>query len=146
MITRESTFQPRAGLQPGYGYTKYNGVQDLFVATATAALEVGAIPYAQGLIDNQFRHYVRANGMIWHSAESLPTSARMLTVLALQYTYSDDDGSFVLRYFSKAKALAKLLISRYTASLRMYDNDDPRYGIPSGDNHDGLQPEQAPAQ
>ena len=37
---------------------RYDGLQEVFVSTATAALEVGAMPYAKGLIDNQFKYYV----------------------------------------------------------------------------------------
>jgi hypothetical protein len=54
----------RYGVAPGYGYVKYNGLQDLFTATATAALEVGALPYARGLIDNQYQYYIRDDGAV----------------------------------------------------------------------------------
>ena len=47
MITRESTWHPRYGVSPGYGSVKYNGILDVFTATATAALEVGAMPYCK---------------------------------------------------------------------------------------------------
>ena len=69
--------------------------------------------------------------MIWHSESALPASARMLTVLALQHSYSEGDGTFLLEYFGKAKALADLLIARHAASLK-FGSDDPRYGIPQG--------------
>jgi phage tail protein X len=131
MITRESTWHPRAGVSPGYGSVVYDGLQEVFVSTAMAALEVGAMPYAQGLIDNQFRYYVREDGMIWHGAEELAAQARMLTILALYHSYSAGDGAFLLQHFDKAKALADLLVARHAASLR-YGEADPRYGIPAG--------------
>ena len=54
----------------------HNGVPDTFIATATAALEWGALPFARGVIANHFRYYVRDDGMVWHRAEALPASAR----------------------------------------------------------------------
>ena len=70
---------------PGYGIAFQSGFQDTFTATATAALEVGAFPYARGVIDNWLRYYVRENGMVSYRAEELPQSGRMLTILALYY-------------------------------------------------------------
>ena len=109
----------------------YNGLPVVFTSTATAALEVGAMSYAQGVIDNQFRFYIRDDGMLWHSSDEIPASARMLTILALYHSYSGDDGSFILQYFAKARALADLLLARHSASLQ-YGKADPRYGIPAG--------------
>ena len=126
MITRESKWHPRAGLHPGYGYVKNNGLQDVFTATATAALEIGALPYAKGVIANQFQYYIRDDGMVWHQSSSqIPASARALTILALYHAYSGDDGTFALQHFAKAKALAQMLISRRALSLQ-YGASDPR--------------------
>lgn len=100
--------------------------------TATAALEVGAIPYAKGLVDYQFKHYVRADGMIWSQAVELPAMARMLTVLALYWEYTDDDAT-LYRYFDKAHAVYEVLVKRWQASRRL-ERSDPRYGIPEGDD------------
>ena len=58
MITRESTWHPRYGISPGYGSVEYNGLPEVFIATATAAIETGAMPFAAGVIDNWFTHYV----------------------------------------------------------------------------------------
>ena len=77
--------------------------------------------------------------MVWHRAVALPASARMLTILAQYQSYSGDDGSFVLQYFDKAKALADWLISRHAASLQ-HGSSDPRYGIPPGGD-DALYPD-----
>jgi hypothetical protein len=113
-----------------------NGFQDTFTATAMGALEVGALPYAAGLINTQFRHYVRTDGMVNYRAEELAQQARMLTILALYYSYSDGDDALLLEHFDKAKALADLLIARRTTSLQ-YGPDDPRYGMmPGGDEGD----------
>ena len=111
----------------------YNGLPETFVATATAALEWGAMPYAKGIVDNHFRFYVREDGMAWHRRESLPASARALTILSLFHWYSADDGSFALQFFDKARAIAELLIARHASSLR-YGANDARYGIPSGED------------
>lgn len=48
-----------------------NGFEDTFTATAMAALEVGAMPYARGLIDHQWLNYVRDDGMISYRAEEV---------------------------------------------------------------------------
>eukprot|EP00035_Acanthoeca_spectabilis_P000906 m.76155 g.76155 ORF g.76155 m.76155 type:complete len:83 (+) comp10502_c1_seq1:64-312(+) len=39
--------QCRSGVCPGYGAAQFHGNQDVFTATATAALEMGAMSYAQ---------------------------------------------------------------------------------------------------
>ena len=54
----------RYGVKPGYGDIVHDGLLGVFTATATAALEWGAMPYAKGIIDNQFKHYVRESGMV----------------------------------------------------------------------------------
>ena len=50
-----------------------DGFQDTFTTTAQAALEMGATEWARGLIDHQFKHYVRLDGMI-HYVSLLLTS------------------------------------------------------------------------
>ena len=134
MITREGTWHPRYGVSPGYGAVVYNGVPDTFIATATAALEWGALPFARGVIANHFSYYVRDDGMAFHHTQALPASARMLTVLALHAHYGadEDGGAFTLQFFPKAKAVAQALIARRNASLRAYPSNDPRHGIPMG--------------
>ena len=59
-----SSFCRRYGVIPGYGITLQDGFQDVETSTITAALELGAMPYAEGVIDNQLRYYVRDNGMV----------------------------------------------------------------------------------
>lgn len=132
MITRQRTWQPRYGVCPGYGAVVYHGVPDVFTSTATAALEFGAMPYAKGVIDYQFKHYIRTDGMVWHRATELPATARMLTILALYYTYSNDD-ALLIEHFAKAQGVAEWLAGRRSATLH-YGKDDPRYGIPGGND------------
>ena len=62
MITWFDTWGPRYGVLPGYGITMQNGFEDVFTANSMAALEIGAMPYAKGLIDNQYKHYIRYDG------------------------------------------------------------------------------------
>ena len=57
-----------AGRHPGPTHTQQ-------YATALAALEVGAMAYARGLIDHQWRHYVRYDGMIRYRAEEVAQQA-----------------------------------------------------------------------
>lgn len=47
MITWHATWGPRYGVLPGYGIQMQNGFEDTFTATAMAALEAGALPYAR---------------------------------------------------------------------------------------------------
>ena len=102
--------------------------QDTFTTTAQAALEMGAVLWARGLIDHQFKHYVRLDGMIHYRGEEIAQSARMLTILALCYSYDICDAEFLLRHFEKAKGVAGWLIGRRSLSLG-YDRNDPRYGM-----------------
>ena len=80
-----------------------NGFQDTHTATASAALEVGAMRYAAGLIDHQWANFVRYDGMINYRAEEVAQSGRMLTLLALYHSYSADT-PLLLRHFEKARA------------------------------------------
>ena len=102
----------------------------MFIATATAALEYGAMPYAKGVIDNFLNFYVRPDGMIWYRAVEIPATARMLSILAQYHSYSADH-DLLLKYFTKAQAVASLLIERRAKSLE-YKKTDARHGIPSG--------------
>ena len=131
MITRQNTWEPRYGVCPGFGAPNFYGLQDVFTTTATAAMEYGAMEYAKGVIDYQFKHYVRDDGMIWFRTTEVPATARMLTVLAAFHGYGGGDDALVLTYFTKAHALADWLVSRQELSLQ-YDATDPRYGIPAG--------------
>jgi hypothetical protein len=53
-----------------------NGFEDVFTATALAAVEVGALPYAKGLIDNQFSHYIRDDGGTNYRANEVAQQVR----------------------------------------------------------------------
>ena len=44
MITRDKKWHPRYGTTPGFGMDFNDGLQDVFTATVTAALEYGAMP------------------------------------------------------------------------------------------------------
>ena len=87
-----------------------NGFQDTFTATAMAALEMGMLLYAQGLVDHQWANFVRYDGMINYRAEEVAQSCRMLTILAVYHDYADDD-SLLLRHFGKAKAMAEWIVA-----------------------------------
>ena len=58
----------RYGVMPGYGISLQDGFEDTFTATAMGALEMGAFPYAKGVIDNHLKYYVRSNGMTTYEA------------------------------------------------------------------------------
>ena len=136
MITWHNKWGPRYGVLPGYGIAMQNGFEDVFTATAMAALEVGAMAYARGLIDHQWRHIIRYDGMIRYRAEEVAQQAQMLTILALYHSYADSEvtvssSSLLLEHFDKAKALAEWLLARRAESLT-HGPADPRYGIPAG--------------
>ena len=132
MITRQDTWHPRYGTKPGYGDDAWHGLPDVFTSTVGAALEMGAMVYARGVIDNHFSFYVRNDGMIMHRGVQVPSSCRMLTLLALYHGYSGGDDTLLLQHFDKAKALADWLLYRRSRSLN-FSTTDPRYGIPQGD-------------
>ena len=104
-------------------------LKDTFTGTAMAALEIGAMPYSRGLLNNQFNNYVRDDGLINYRAEEVAQSGRMLTILATFYSYSDDKAdaaTFLLTHYPRAKAMADWLIARRASSLE-YGTEDPRY-------------------
>eukprot|EP01049_Picozoa_sp_SAG25_P010596 SAG25_NODE_1175_length_3692_cov_3.215419_2_plen_448_part_00 len=118
MITWHDSWGPRYGVLPGYGIAMQNGFQDTHTGTAMGALESGAMPYAKGLIDHQWMNYVRDDGLIRYRAEELAQQARMLTILALYYSYSCGeevhpggaracDAALLLKHFAKAQAMAE---------------------------------------
>lgn len=109
MITRQGTWHPRLGTDPGLGSDALRGVVDVFTATATAALELGALAYARGVVETHFRFYVRDDGMHVQRGVALPASCRALTVLALYHSYTRDD-ALLLALFPKARALAEWLV------------------------------------
>ena len=133
MITRQNVWHPRYGTSPGLGDDNRDGLPEVFTSTATAALEMGAMPYAKGVIDNYLRFFVRDDGMLTHHGTEVPASARVLTVFALYDGYSGgSDAAFMLEHFSKAKALGDWLLFRRSLSLKLAKSD-ARYGIPQGD-------------
>ena len=71
--------------------------------------------------------------MIHYRGEEIAQSARMLTILALYYSYSGGDAAFLLSHFDKAQGLAGWLIGRRSLSLG-YAVTDPRYGMLPGDD------------
>ena len=84
--------------------------------------------WAKGLIDNEFTHYILDDGMVRYRGEELPQSARMLTILALYYSYSEDAAaaaSFLLDHFDRAKAVADLFVMRRGLTLNL-SRTDPR--------------------
>ena len=107
------------------------GFEDTFTGVAMAALEWGAEDYARGFIDQQYRHYVRSDGTINYRANELAQEARMLTILALCYSYGICNDEFLLRHYEKAKAVAEVLVALRKTALH-YDKDDPRYGLIAG--------------
>ena len=82
MITKMDTWGPRYGVSPGYGYPMQNGFEDVFTSTTMAALEYGAMKYAKGLIENQFSHYIRDDGLTDYRGNEVAQQCRMLTILA----------------------------------------------------------------
>ena len=132
MISRRDTFQPSYGVMPGYGWWGQDGFQDVFTSTATMALEWGAMPFAKGVIDNQFELYVRHDGLVNYRAIEVPSMSRFLTLLALYLSYSSDE-DLLIKHFDKAKALASWLMHRRKLSLTLPPSD-PRYGIPLGND------------
>eukprot|EP00911_Craspedida_sp_UC1_P000935 UC1_evm4s707 len=131
MISRDNTWHPRYGVLPGYGVSLQDGFEDVETNTAYAALEIGAIPYAKGVIDNWLTYYIRDNGMTTYRAEELAQAGRTLSIFAHYVSYTGDS-SLMLKHFGRARGLAQWLLYRYNISLTRYHADDPRFGIPPG--------------
>lgn len=125
MVTRKDTWGQRYGVVPGYGINMQDGFEDTFTATVHAALEMGAMKWAKGLVDHQFSNYVRLDGTIHYRGEEISQTARMLTMLALYYSYTHDE-TLLLAHFPKAKAIADWLMARRELSLA-YPKTDARY-------------------
>ena len=134
MITRQRTFHPRFGVKPGFGSDNTHGYPDVMTSTVAAALEMGALPYAKGVIGNYFQYYVREDGMLHLPSIALPATCRVLTTLAMLHGFADADNALLLTFFVKAKALAEWLASRRALSL-VHPPTDPRHGIPQGEAH-----------
>ena len=130
MISRDATWHSRYGVLPGYGISLQDGFQDTNTATATGALEWGAVPYAHGVIDNWLRFYLRNDGMTTYRSEELAQSGRMLTIFSL-YVRMTGDSELILRHFGKVRALGQWLLYRYESSLH-WPVGDPRRGIVAG--------------
>ena len=63
MITRKNVYFPKYGVLPnGYAFPGADGFAETFWGTMTMALEVGAFPYATGVLENWLKFYVRRNG------------------------------------------------------------------------------------
>ena len=78
MITWHATWGLRYGVLPGYGIAMQNGFEDTFTATAMGALEVGALPYAKGLLEHHWRNYVRYDGMINYRARKYAQNSQFV--------------------------------------------------------------------
>ena len=125
MISRDDTWHGRYGVLPGYGISLQDGFEDTFTATATGALEMGALPYAKGVIDNWLRYYIRDNGMTSYRSEELAQAGRMLTIFNLYYHISDGDpDNLILTHWGKIKALVDWLLWRWHASIRDYSTGE----------------------
>jgi hypothetical protein len=48
MITRQAVWHPRYGTTPGFGADNLHGLPEIYTSTAMAALEMGAMKYAEG--------------------------------------------------------------------------------------------------
>lgn len=69
-----------------YGDPHNNGFQEILTASLTGALELGAFVYAQGVLENYLRFYVKERGTIaceccWCAMSSL-THPRVVLVQA----------------------------------------------------------------
>ena len=137
------TWGPRYGVLPGYGYTMQNGFEDVFVSIASAALEMGAMRYAKGFIDNEFSNYVRDDGLVDYRANEVSQQARFLTILATYSYYArgeeteEDTNTFLIKHFPRAKALADWLLARRRISQKLPASDPRRgliFGLDEGDN------------
>ena len=80
MITRHGVYWPRYGTNPGYDQPGIgaDGFQEIFTASMTAALEWGAFPYAQGVLDNWLRYFIEDRGFVLYRGLEMAQQGRTL--------------------------------------------------------------------
>ena len=131
MITRVDTWFPRYGITPGYGAPTNNGFQEVFTASLSGALELGAHAYARGVLENYLRYYLKQRGTIAYRGLEMAQSGRMLSLFA-QYWRFTRDGEILLKYFDKIQGIVELLDGRRQRALAAHPVGDPLRGMPIG--------------
>ena len=89
MTTRSGGVWPRYGVLGGYDQPD-DGQEEIFTASAAAALEWGLFAQARAVLDNYLQYFVRADGSILYRGMEMAQQGRILTVAAQYWRYTRD--------------------------------------------------------
>eukprot|EP01051_Picozoa_sp_SAG22_P007445 SAG22_NODE_525_length_9470_cov_21.475936_1_plen_658_part_00 len=137
MITRVDTFFPRYGICGGAGGCAYggphnNGFQEIFTASLSGSLELGAFEYAGGVLRNYLEYYLKERGTIAYRGLEMAESGRMLSLFAQYWRYTRD-AEPLLKHFRKIQGIVVLLTGRRDRALAAFPaTTDPRHGMAAG--------------
>ena len=136
MITRVDTWFPRYGVCGGAGGCAYgdphnNGFQEIFTASLAGSLELGAHVYAQGVLENYLRYYLKERGTIAYRGLEMAQSGRMLTLFAQYWRYTRDSET-LLKYFDKIQGIVTLLSGRREQATAAHPAGSVLRGMPIG--------------
>ena len=136
MITRTQTVWPRYGTNPGYEQPGVgaHGFQEICTSSLATALEWGMFEYAKGVLDNYLSYFVRSRGRVLYRGLEMSQLGRLLVLTAEYYFYTGDE-TMLLRHQDKLRGIAEHLYHRRQMALEQYPAaDDPRHGMPTGND------------
>ena len=130
MVRPDGVYPKYGAVDRDYYGPEYDGFQDIFTSSVYANLEWGRFATARAVIDNYFRDFVDAKGMINMRG---PETAQFGMTLSLLARYSDytEDRALLLKHLPKIEATAAMLSDMHEASLEL-PQEDPGYGIIHG--------------
>ena len=140
MTTRVGGIWPRYGTAPGYEESGVgsNGFQEIFTSSMMGALEWGLFGYARDVITNWLTHYQLPHGAVLYRGLEMAQQGRALTVIAMYYAYTRDAAP-LLDGLEAIGGIAAMLQRRRDAALAAHPSmDDPRRGMPTGNDEADL--------
>ena len=101
------------------------------------ALELGLDEYANGVMDNWLRFYVRANGTTMYNHVGMTAHGRELTVFAQFFRYTGDSNHLLLQHFDRIMGRVYMLLARRRQAQKL-PKEDRAYGMLTGDANEDL--------
>lgn len=130
MMTRFGDDPKYGVLDRLYGGAEHDGFQDTFTTDLAAAIEWGHADRARRILENYLTRFVRDDGSLLYRGPGTGQYGRMLTVIA-QYGLMTGDFATVEAHRTRIDAIARLLLGRRSASLRLA-HGDPGRGLIAG--------------
>lgn len=140
MITRTQTVWPRYGTNPGYEQPGVgaHGFQEICTSSLATALEWGLFEYAENVLENYLEYFVRSRGRVLYRGLEMSQLGRLLVLTADYYFYTGDE-ALILRHQDKLRGIADHLHHRRQIALAQFpDANDPRHGMPTGNDEADL--------